>query len=112
MITEHDLEQAIAECKGVRNPNANICIKLAAYYIIQEHLFGDRQREDPAGYSFSPAEELPPAETVAIDGGSEFAEAVSGMYPEDAWAIMDELMDTLRVINPALYRGVLRKLRG
>ena len=36
MITEQDLLEAIAECQGQRNPNANTCIKLAAYYIILE----------------------------------------------------------------------------
>ena len=45
-------------------------------------------------------------------GESEFAQAVTGMDPAEAWGVMDELMDTLRVINPGLYRGVLRKLRG
>lgn len=112
MITEKDLQEAIAECQGVRSPNANTCIKLAAYYIIREHLYGEPQRESPGGYSFSPAAELPPAETVAVYGESEFAQAVTGMDPAEAWGVMDELMDTLRVINPGLYRGVLRKLRG
>lgn len=112
MITEKDLQEAIAECNGVRNPNANTCIKLAAYYIIQEHLFGAADRESPGGYSFSPAAELPPAETVVVSGESDFAQAVTGMDPAEAWAVMDELMDTLRIVNPGLYRGVLRKLRG
>ncbi len=39
MITEHDLQEAIAECQGKRNPDANTCIKLAAFYTIKEHLF-------------------------------------------------------------------------
>ena len=110
MITERDLQEAIAECKGQRNPSASTCIKLAAFYIIHDHLFGTADRESPGGYSFSPAE-LPPAETVTVYGDSEFAEAVSGLAPADAWAVMDELMDTLRVLNPGLYRSVLRKLR-
>lgn len=112
MITEKDLQEAIAECQGVRSPNANTCIKLAAFYILQDHLFGARQREDPGGYSFAPAAVSLPAETVAVAGESDFAQAVTGMDPAEAWGVMDELMDTLRVINPGLYRGVLRKLRG
>ena len=35
MITEMDLQEAIAECQGKRNPNADTCIKLAAFYIIK-----------------------------------------------------------------------------
>ena len=39
MITEKDLQDAIAECQGERKPNANTCIKLAAYFTIYDHLF-------------------------------------------------------------------------
>ncbi len=39
MITEKDLQEAIAECKGTRNPNASTCIKLAAYYTILDNLY-------------------------------------------------------------------------
>ena len=39
MITEKDLQEAIAECKGKRNPDSSTCIKLAAFLIIQEHLY-------------------------------------------------------------------------
>ena len=45
MITEKDLLEAIAECQGERNPNANTCIKLAAYYTILDHL-SDKNKTD------------------------------------------------------------------
>ena len=38
MIREEDVREAIAEMQGQKNPNANTCIKLAAYYIIQDHI--------------------------------------------------------------------------
>ena len=43
MITEKDLQEAIAECEGQRNPNANTCVKLAAFYIIKDHLFPQQE---------------------------------------------------------------------
>ena len=61
MITEKDLMEAIAECQGQRNPNANTCIKLAAYYTILNNLQATAEKssvvvsknETPA-YSYAP----------------------------------------------------------
>ena len=51
MITENDLLEAIAECQGDRNPNANTCIKLAAYYILLDHL-KPKEEDEPVMYSY------------------------------------------------------------
>lgn len=40
MIKLEDLEEAIAECQGQRNPNADTCIKLAAFYTIKRKCLG------------------------------------------------------------------------
>lgn len=37
---------------------------------------------------------------------------IYGMDSNTAWSIVDELMDTLSVVNPKLYKGVLRKIEG
>jgi hypothetical protein len=50
MITEKDLKEAIAECEGERNPNANTCIKLAAFYTILDNMYGEKT-EIPNNYS-------------------------------------------------------------
>lgn len=102
MITEHDLESAIEECRGVRNPNASTCIKLAAYYILRDHLYPDEPEVIP-GYSREPG--------PVYDSGSEFSQAVSRISVQDALAVMDDLMDALRVLNPRLYDGAMAKLR-
>ena len=47
---------------------------------------------------------------VSIDGESEFLLAVSGVDSVKAWSIIDELMDVLRVVNPAAYNSVLARL--
>ena len=111
MITEHDLREAIAECEGQRNPNASTCIKLAAFYTIRRELFGDLA--DPViSRGFSGAKAPDPEETVSAgyDSGSRFSEAVKGKDLSGCLAVMDELMDTLQILNPRLHDGVIRKL--
>ena len=113
MITEHDLQEAIAECEGQRNPTANTCIKLAAFYTIKQHLFPDKE----STYSFAPAvmntrseDNEKPSDLVNYESDSEFAQAIYGLPNDVAWSIMDELMSTLAVINPKLYNSIMRKV--
>lgn len=106
MITEKDLLEAIAECQGQRNPNANTCIKLAAYYTILQNITEDEHSSNPVSYSYAG----PPANTINYDGDSEFLQLISGKNQEDVIPVIDELMTTLQVINPRLYSSVIRKL--
>ena len=102
MISRDDLEQAIVECINTRNPDVNTCMKLAAFYTIQDHLY-------PEGYSFA-APAVVSESCVEYDGKSEFMQAVDGRPARDVWAIIDELMCTLQIVNPRLYDGVMRML--
>ena len=43
-------------------------------------------------------------------GGSDFLAAVSGKDQAAAWKVMDELMETLQVVNRRAYDSVMRKL--
>lgn len=112
MITEQDLQEAIAECMGQRNPNANTCIKLAAFLTIQRELYPEQDpepfNEPPPVYSY--ANQPEPAETITYDSGTEFSRLVDGQPVEDVLSVIDELMDVLHTINPRLYDGVMRKL--
>lgn len=112
MITEQDLNAAIAECQGKRDPKSSDCIKLAAFYIIKNELYGKPEQSPASAYSYLP----PPVETVenhTVDyiSDTEFSQAVHGQDSGDMWAIMDELMTTLAVLYPRLYDSVLRKIR-
>ena len=51
-------------------------------------------------------------EALGQYGDSEFLRAVSGKDPEKVWAIMDDLMDALQVVNRRAYTNVIRKLDG
>ena len=108
MITKHDLEEAIAECQGQRNPNANTCLKLAAFYTIKKELFGEEKGGDDRLYSYAPS----PEESAGQYGDSEFLEAVEGKPVEGLMVIMDELMDSMKILQPRIYDSVMRKVRN
>lgn len=107
MITEHDLDAAIAECQGKRNPDANTCIKLAAFYTIKRELFREEKNAEQPAYSYAPA---PDRKVIEIDSDSEFARAIDGRNQYEILPVLDELMSTLKVIQPKLYNAVLDKL--
>ena len=107
MITKKDLEAAIAECQGKRNPDAKTCIMLAAFYTIQREMFGEEKEAEQSSYSYAPA---PVQNTIEIDSESEFARAIEGKSMDEVLPIVDELMDTLQIIQPRLYNAVMMKL--
>lgn len=107
MITETDLKAAIAECQGKRNPDANTCIKLAAFYTIQREMFGEEKQAEPTqSYSYASA----PESLIDYDGESEFAKSIDGRKQDEVLPILEELMQTLQVIQPRLYNAVMNKL--
>lgn len=105
MITEQMLIEAIAECQGEREPNANTCYKLAAYHIILNEMRGTTPQAVLSEYSRDSAE------VVSIDSDSEFAEAINGMDSKKAWALVDELVATLWAVNKPLYNALLRRIK-
>lgn len=104
MITESDLKQAIAECQGERNPNANTCLKLAAFYTIQDHLYGSTD----ASYEPAPVSQ----EDISYLSETDFSRAVHGKNVDDILAIVDDLMNALQVLSPRLYRLTMKKFES
>lgn len=90
--------------------------KLAILYCIQDHQQDPRREAEispfsaPAPVVYQDAE--PDFETVGEYGDSDFLHAISGKRPADAWEIMDELMDTMRVVNVRVYNSVMEKIEG
>ena len=101
MITEYDLQEAIAECEGQRNPSSSTCMKLAAFYTIRDKMFPkeeEKKTKEPVFYS------------MASEPTTEFRKAISGKDAEELIPIFDELMTALQVISPRLYDGTMRKI--
>ena len=110
MITKEDLQEAIAECQGQRNPNASTCIKLAAFLTIHRELFGEEKKDEwLPGYSY--ALQTEPEQIIVNNSGSAFANAINGRKQEEIWPLMDEMMDTIHAIHPRLYRAVMERFR-
>lgn len=106
MIQEQDLIEAIAECQGQRNPNANTCIKLAAFYTILNNMREDKKtiEQEYPSYSYSAGN------TIEYESESEFGKMIKGRNTDEIMGIMDELMQTLQVVNPPLYKSVMRMI--
>lgn len=126
MITEQDLQAAIAECQGERNPNANTCIKLAAFYTIKNELYGkseqltkdqvlsligDKGFVNRSGYSYAPSPEEVET-TITYQSDTEFGRMIQGRPAKEIWPVVDELVsEAVQALNPRLYAAFLRKIR-
>ncbi len=106
MITRQDLEAAIAECQGKRDPDAKTCMMLAAFYTIRREMYGEESEAVQSSYSYAPAQDL---KGVYIKSDSEFAKMVDGMDLDEFLLIIDELMSTIKIIQPRLYNAVMDK---
>ena len=93
MITRKDLLDAIEKCQGQKNPNANTCIKLAAYYTILDHTPED------FGYSYANKQ-----------SNSEFMRIIKSKNLDDVLFAMDEMMEELQAVAPKLYYETMERL--
>lgn len=73
-----------------------VCEKLAWLYIVRDHLTNQQQKQP-----------VP----LSVSGDSEFLQAVDGKESTEVWSIIDDLMDTLKIVNPRVYESVLRKIK-
>lgn len=109
MLERRDLEEHIAEIKNKRNQTESECIKLAAFVILRDEL----QKEEAGGGSYGDA--TPPSATVTetvigLHGDSDFLRLVSGRNADHVWSVMAEAMESLKLMEPRFYAGILRKL--
>lgn len=107
MLDIREIEYWISRYENEANKLEH-CVTLSALYYIRDHMLGSTQRE-PCIAAYSETAE-PAKERLAQYGESEFLQVVSGKDPADAWSVMDELMETLQVVNIRMYNSVMRKL--
>ena len=94
LITRKDLLEAIEKCQGQKNPNANTCIKLAAYLVILDHT-----PEDNPGYSYA-----------SKPSNSEFMRIIKSKNVDDVIFALDEMMEQLQVVAPKLYYETMERV--
>jgi hypothetical protein len=95
LITRKDLIDAIEKCQGQKNPNANTCIKLAAYYTILDHTPED------SGYSYASG-----------PSNSEFMRIVKNKNMDEVLLVIDEMMEELQAVAPKLYYKTMERLNN
>lgn len=102
MFSQSELMDAIESLENSPATYQN-AEKLATFYLLYDHLY---VKEEPVNRIESVRE-------VKIDkyGDSEFLQAISGRKAEDIWAIMDEVMESILILQPRLYRATIEKLK-
>lgn len=103
MIDENEIRKWIARLETEESSWTNY-ERLAVLYTVLNQQSEEGERPAPVMYSAAPA-------PVEVYGDSEFLQAVSSVEPGKAWAVMDELMDSLKVVNERVYNSVMRKMR-
>ena len=97
-IDQIDGEIAVLE---EEKPTHVIMQKLANLYTVRDHMTLDTQPVVSNSVNLV----IPP-----IGTDTEFADITEGKSVSKVFSIMDELMTTLKVVNPNLYASVIRKL--
>lgn len=109
MITEQDLNEAIAECQGVRHPDARTCMMLASFYALKDKLFPELPKVDKSsGYSYDAPKTI--EETINYSSDTDFGNAVYGKKSDYVLSVIDEAMEAIQVFQPTLYKSIMRKI--
>jgi hypothetical protein len=120
LITEPELQEAIAYYQGKLDPNSNDVVKLAACLIVQDMMFGKSEHlsapEEPLrlipSYSYAPPPD-PVETTVEYESDTEFGQMIHGRPASEIWPIIDELVsEAVQALNPRLYDAFMRKLKA
>ena len=101
-----DIYDAIDEVEAMPDTYSK-AQKLATFYTLRDAVMkeNDQYRAAP------PVRQVENVIEYKSESDSEFAQRIDGLDPAVVWPVMDELMDTLQIINPRLYRGVLDKIK-
>lgn len=94
MISKRELEQAIRECEDGRVSYQN-CEKLATFYTLYDHLYAEYPQEEVM--------DQPRIESKVL-------EIAGNKDAVEVWALVDELVDAVQVLNPKLYQNFIAKL--
>ena len=79
------------------------CTVRALSKTFKEHMYGNASEDE--GYSYASDERY-----IEYESESEFGKLIAGKSAKDIWAIMDEAMEALQVLNPRLYANIIRRI--
>jgi hypothetical protein len=115
MLDKAEIRKEIARLEYEESSYHNYAM-LADLYVIRKQMQEDEQGSRGTrlhAYSGDPAPAVQAAapQTVGSYGDSDFLRAIEGKKPSTVWPIMDELMDTLAVVNARVYNSVMQKIK-
>lgn len=96
LISREKLDSEILELETRHDTTYATCERLAWLYIVRDHVTG-QQAAQPT--------------PLSVDPSIEFLQAVDGKDSVQVFAVMDDLMDTLRATAPRVYDHIMRKVR-
>lgn len=99
MINLETIERTIDELENTRDTSYRLCERLSWLYICRDHL--------------KPAKEPSVIATATVPNmeGSEFLRAASGKRVEDVMNVVDEHLETIRVMFPTTYDNIIQMVR-
>lgn len=104
MLDALEIRKEIARLEYEESSYPNYA-KLATLYTIRAEMNKENKPQSAA-----PLVQSIPAYSGAAYGNSEFLRTISDKEPRDAWRVMDELMESLSVMQPKTYAAVMNKL--
>lgn len=105
MYTDAELTTAIEELEQGRHTIQNVA-KLAALYTVRNNLQGS---EIPL-FRYSQDAEREKKDCVGLYGDSDFLKRIHGKNTEEMWLMMDDVMNSICMLNPRLYNSVINRL--
>lgn len=107
MLDAKEINSEIAKWEALESSYPNYA-KLADLYVIRREM----QKQDNPESDYVREYSSAGPQSLEFYGDSEFLQAVAGKDPAAVWEIMDDLMDTLRVVSPRVYDRVMGKIKA
>ena len=98
MVDLETIEREISELEA-RQPSYKLCERLSWLYIVRDHLY--EKMYPPEGK----------ADLKLALNGSEFLDAANGKPYEDVLRVIDEHLETIRLLYPKTYTGVVQRIK-
>lgn len=98
MVDLETIEREISELEA-RQPSYKLCERLSWLYIVRDHLVAKM---------YPPDGKVAPKSALS---GSEFLDAANGKPYEDVMKVIDEHLETIKLLYPKTYDGVVQRVR-
>lgn len=111
MLDEAEIRKEIARLEYEESSYPNYA-KLANLYTIQARMNESSQHKILlSSYSGAVEPQNRAVHVVGEYGDSDFLQAIYGKDPARVWPVLDELMDTLSIVNKKVYDSVMQKIK-